>query len=204
MVAWSPAGMRGSLPRMEVIVTMQTTGFSCWYSCFVPLTPASFHQAGTRLCIGEARIDMHTHCTLCAQTMHILCRSNRGSHLSLSVESGVPIDLPRVVKPLFLFEPASNPPCKEWVIWWGVWALLQILHCQWSVSAKLPLVFRLLDPLKRREATSTDPSLRCHVGPAKKIKTQKEKLPLLTTVKCYSCIMMTVWIISAEFLQRSA
>ena len=35
-----------------------------------------------------------------------------------------------------------------------------------GVSAKLPLVFRLLDPSKRREATSTDPSLRRHVGPA--------------------------------------
>jgi hypothetical protein len=36
-----------------------------------------------------------------------------------------------------------------------------------DVDARLPLVFRLLDPSKRREATSTDPSLSRHVGPTK-------------------------------------
>ena len=43
--------------------------------------------------------------------------------------------------------------------------VLQILH--WSVSAKLPLVFLLLDPVYRLEASKTVPSRDwCHVGPA--------------------------------------
>ncbi len=74
---------------------------------------------------------------------------------------GVPIALPRVAKPLL----CVSPPSKTGVIRWGICALLQILH--WSVSAKLPLVFRLLDTSKRREVTRTDPPLLRHVGTAK-------------------------------------
>ena len=80
--------------------------------------------------------------------------------MSLTLDSEVPIVVSKVANPLALWP----PPFKEWVILPGFWALRQILH--WSVSAKLPFVFLLLDPSKRREARSTALSrdLR-HVGP---------------------------------------
>ena len=81
----------------------------------------------------------------------------------------VPMYFPSEVYPRKCFP----PPWNEWVKRPGCCVLLQILH--WSVSAKLPLVFLMLAPSWRRDASRTVPFLGWrHLGPVLEQEMRKE------------------------------
>ena len=84
---------------------------------------------------------MHTNCTLCANTMHTYA-----DFISTKTK------------------PSACAPALSKVVEALDHGAVAV-HLDRPSIAVLPLVFLLLDPSKRREATNTDPSLLCHVGP---------------------------------------